>query len=298
MSTKSFKSASAPPVAAALHTGDSRVIMRLPLFILISLVLHALVFIVAPGLLSYRSTPEKPALETASARETEPVFIDVVSLPPDAEGIEEEPLTRERIAADRNLRVDKETVPPESAPLPPAAPEPANDNVANVTGVAGPSGVPPELAEVTGGAEKAEIQRPHPPTLFPTDERLDELARQYQQKAPPRERGKVLALNTSELKYHKYLLNMKRRIEFYWSYPHSSQRRGEQGRLRVDFSIAKDGSVTAKEIQIIKSSNYPALDDAAITAIRLASPFNPFPPNFDIETVDIHANFEYSLSYR
>ena len=277
--------------------------MRLPLFILISLALHALVFIVAPWLLSYYSPPEKPAQETASARETEPVFIDVVSLPPDVSGLEEEPLARERIAADRNLRVDKETVPPEAPPLPLAAAAPANANVPDLTGVAGPTGVPPELAEVTGGDEgAAEVKRPPAPTtaprLFPTDERLDELARQYQQKAPPRERGKVLALNTSELKYHKYLLNMKRRIEFYWRYPYPSQRRGEQGRLRVDFSIAKDGSVTAKEIHVIKSSNYPALDDAAITAIRLASPFNPFPPNFDIEAVDIHANFEYSLSYR
>ena len=39
--------------------------------------------------------------------------------------------------------------------------------------------------------------------------------------------------------------------------------------MRIDFSIAKDGSV--KDVRVVKSSNYPALDDAAITAVKLAS---------------------------
>ncbi|MEE9613809.1 MAG: energy transducer TonB, partial [Thermodesulfobacteriota bacterium] len=107
----------------------------------------------------------------------------------------------------------------------------------------------------------------------------------------------VLALNTSELKYHKYLMNMKRRIEFYWDYPPSAVRNGEQGRLKIDFTIDRDGSVG--DIKVVKSSGYPPLDDAAVTAIRLASPFNPFPENFEIERVSIHGRFVYNLiSYR
>ena len=58
----------------------------------------------------------------------------------------------------------------------------------------------------------------------------------------------------------------------------------------------KDGAI--KDIKLIKSSNYPALDDAAITALRLASPFQTFPKNFDLNKIDINANFEYNLIYR
>ncbi|MBI5560089.1 MAG: energy transducer TonB [Deltaproteobacteria bacterium] len=88
---------------------------------------------------------------------------------------------------------------------------------------------------------------------------------------------------------------MKQRIEAYWDYPSSSVRNGEQGRLTIDFTITKDGGVD--NIKLVKSSNYPALDDAAITALKLATPFSPFPPGFDIGSVNIHASFEYQILY-
>jgi TonB family protein len=131
------------------------------------------------------------------------------------------------------------------------------------------------------------------PKLFPTEERLMELAKKYYEEEPEKERGKVLTLNTSELRYTKYLLNLKRRIEFFWDYPPSSVRKGEQGRLRINFTIKSDGSVEG--LDVVKSSNYPALDDAAVTAIRLAAPFNPFPEDFGTEKIDIRGSFEYSI---
>ncbi|MBI5599018.1 MAG: energy transducer TonB [Deltaproteobacteria bacterium] len=135
-----------------------------------------------------------------------------------------------------------------------------------------------------------------PLSLFPTDERIAELSESYEKEPQKGETGKVLSLNTSELRYYGYLLNMKQRIEFYWDYPDSSAKRGEQGKLTVDFTITRSGGVEG--VKIVKSSNYPALDDAAITAIRLASPFSQFPENFDINRVNIHASFEYRMYSR
>ncbi|HLE08195.1 MAG TPA: energy transducer TonB, partial [Thermodesulfobacteriota bacterium] len=129
--------------------------------------------------------------------------------------------------------------------------------------------------------------------LFPTQERLAQLEEKYEKEPNKGESGKVLALNTSEIKYYNYLFSMKQRIETYWDYPSSSVRNREQGRLSVDFTITRDGGVEG--IKIVKSSSYPALDDAAITAIRLATPFSPFPPEFDLEKVNIHARFEYQI---
>lgn len=142
------------------------------------------------------------------------------------------------------------------------------------------------------GATTTKIQPPRP-NLFLSDDRLAELTKKYETEAPKGEKGKTLQLNTSELRYQKYLVNMKNRIESRWDYPESASRNGWQGVLRLDFAINKDG--TLRDVKLVKSSNYPALDDAAITALRLASPFPPFPDDFGIEEINIKGSFEYVI---
>lgn len=135
--------------------------------------------------------------------------------------------------------------------------------------------------------------QPPRPNLFLSDDRIAELAKEYETAAPKGEKGKTLQLNTSELRYQKYLINMKSRIESRWDYPDSAARNGWQGVLRLDFAINKDG--TLRDVKLVKSSNYPALDDAAVTALRLASPFPPFPDDFGIEEINIKGSFEYVI---
>jgi protein TonB len=134
---------------------------------------------------------------------------------------------------------------------------------------------------------------PKKPSLFPTDDRIAELTRKYEAEAPKGEVGKTLSLNTSELKYQKYLMNMKRKIEFHWEYPQLASRNGWQGSLKLNFKINKDGSVS--DVLLEKSSGYPMLDDAAMTAVRLAAPFPPFPANFSIDDISIKGQFTYHL---
>jgi TonB family protein len=136
--------------------------------------------------------------------------------------------------------------------------------------------------------------------LFPTEGSLQQIARAENKgiDSPKEGSGMTLLLNTSEFKYQKYFIAIKRRIEFFWEYPPLAARNGQQGRLSIDFVIHKDGTIEVDEINIIKSSNYPILDDAATTALRLASPFNPFPEDFDIEKITVHGSFEYSLIRR
>lgn len=143
------------------------------------------------------------------------------------------------------------------------------------------------------GAPGAARAVPSLPELFPTHERITELEKRYEAEAPVGEKGKTLQLNTSELRYQKYLINMKHRIEFYWEYPIVAARSGWQGVLNISFTIKKDGTVA--NITVVKSSNYPVLDDAAVTALRLANPFPPFPDNFGVEEININGQFEYKL---
>lgn len=129
------------------------------------------------------------------------------------------------------------------------------------------------------------------PNLFLPEQRLAELSKEYEKESPKEEQGKTLQLNTSELKYQRYLVNLKNRIELFWEYPAPAIKNGWQGILQIDFTVKKDGTLEA--VRFIKSSNYPALDDAAQTALKLAEPFPPFPENFGVENINIRGQFEY-----
>ncbi len=283
--------------------------------VFLSLVLHILVGMALFFLPSGPSTVERK----------QPVFVDVVALPPTVKPTEKRP-EKPSAYSDRTVRVEKEKTPPEETVTrkrkkktsgPPekraqrirplqekVKPSPERKTTENRVATEKPAKEASkssilkreEPSEKTIPLPSPPERRPEPPVaLFPTEERLRELTERYRRMPPKREKGKVLSLNTSELKYSRYLLDMKQKIEFYWEYPLSSIRNGEQGRLLIDFVITRDGSV--KDIRIVKSSNYPALDDAAVTAIRLASPFNPFPEDFTIEEVRVHASFEYQLIF-
>jgi protein TonB len=207
-------------------------------------------------------------LKTRPVYPVAPIIVEVVE--PKAATWPEKP----RRYSDRNSRAEKESVSEKIAGAAREIQPPAKK----------------ELPEKTGGAEEK------PARLFPSEERLRELAKIYEKDPPRGEHGKVLSLNTAELKYARYILDMKRKIELYWDYPFSSARRGEEGALKVDFTVTKQGAV--KGIKLVRSSNYPSLDDAAITAIRLANPFGAFPSNFEIEDFTVHASFEYRLISR
>jgi TonB family protein len=132
------------------------------------------------------------------------------------------------------------------------------------------------------------------PSLFPSGERLAALAKAGPSTAARGAPGPILQLNTTELIYQKYLLYVRDRVGFYWEYPIAAAMNGWQGRLTVDFVIARDGKIA--EVKIDRSSGYPVLDDAAITAIKLAGPFFTFPEHFVLNSFNIKYQFEYRMT--
>lgn len=101
-------------------------------------------------------------------------------------------------------------------------------------------------------------------------------------------------LSTKEFKYVSYFTNLKRKIDGVWNYPEESQIRGETGRLFLIFTIRSNGDL--EDIELLNSSGYQRLDNEAIRAIKVASPFNPFPDSWDLEKLNIRASFEYRYS--
>ena len=102
-----------------------------------------------------------------------------------------------------------------------------------------------------------------------------------------------ITLDDEDLKYASYLQGLKNRIELIWKYPETARRDGLQGDLVMKFSIAKSGRV--ENIELVKSSGYPMLDDAAKQALHDASPFNPLPDQWHQDYFTITGTFVYRL---
>jgi protein TonB len=71
------------------------------------------------------------------------------------------------------------------------------------------------------------------------------------------------------------------RIYSFKRYPESARANHIEGRVKVQFVLSADGTLT--DIKILKSSRHKRLDEAAIDAIQRSAPF-PRPPSFIFKT--------------
>ncbi|EED31901.1 TonB family protein [gamma proteobacterium NOR5-3] len=74
-----------------------------------------------------------------------------------------------------------------------------------------------------------------------------------------------------------YLADWRSRVESVGNqyYPEASLRYGIYGSLEMLVTVRSDGSLEG--IQILQSSGYAVLDEAAMRIVRLAAPYSPFP---------------------
>jgi len=76
-----------------------------------------------------------------------------------------------------------------------------------------------------------------------------------------------------------YINSFREKIEYVGNkyYPEKAKRLGYEGDVQLIVALRADGNI--ESIQLIKSSNNPVLDKAAIDSVRLAAPFPIFPAN-------------------
>ena len=91
---------------------------------------------------------------------------------------------------------------------------------------------------------------------------------------------RILRLTSAATRKHEYapyLDNWRRRVETVGNlnYPEQARSQGIQGHLRMLVALTPDGKVL--NVEILSSSGYPVLDDAAIRIVQMASPFQSFP---------------------
>ena len=102
--------------------------------------------------------------------------------------------------------------------------------------------------------------------------------------------GPQILSDTMGVDFHPYLLRIYLLVRRNWySVIPEIARLGRQGRVALEFSILRDGKVPDLTLRV--SSGTDSLDSAALSSIRLSSPFPALPPEFP--GTDIRLRFVY-----
>ena len=95
--------------------------------------------------------------------------------------------------------------------------------------------------------------------------------------------------------FRPYLIQILATVRRNWYavIPESARLGLNRGRVSLQFSVARDGSVP--KLVIAASSGVPALDRAAVAGISASNPFPPLPSDFMGQTVRLQFKFAYNM---
>lgn len=132
--------------------------------------------------------------------------------------------------------------------------------------------------------------RPDAPPLSLSNEDADQIALANLRKKMEAEEGEVLSLNTRDVRFQAYFAYLRRVIERAWD-PRVSK---YPGKVKLKFVLREDGSL--RRVELLGSSGYRILDDAALSAVSEPAPFKPLPPSLaKRKFVPIRAEFNYDI---
>ena len=113
-------------------------------------------------------------------------------------------------------------------------------------------------------------------------------------------RRRFISANTREYEFASYMQAWVSKVERVGNlnYPTEIRRRRLVGDLLMTVGINPDGSV--ESIDIRRSSGMPELDEAALSIVRLASPFAPLPPDIRarVDVLHITRTWKFSTGHR
>lgn len=284
----------------------------LALAIVTSVIFHLFLvvpFIVIPGFL-------RPA---QLAKRGEPLMVDIAPDRPEEkaplgnparpvdppEARERPPSPPARAVEAPRAPVPRPTPPPARptapAPAPPQAvakAEPAPDPMVK-TPEPGPTAPDPQPSQAAPSPSQPSVSAPPAPPQVAVARPLDSMRRQpgggggLTGGGRGGVEGDPIPLDTPEPKYQDYFNKIRERIKANWIYPRQAGDRGIEGELLIEFHIAKDGRLSYIELR--HSSGTTILDDAALTAVKLAQPFPPVPDDIAKQTLAINGQFKYQI---
>ncbi|MGD1917840.1 MAG: TonB family protein, partial [Pleurocapsa sp.] len=99
--------------------------------------------------------------------------------------------------------------------------------------------------------------------------------------------GQLNALRDVDLS--AYFAEIKRRVKRNWKPSYSSQ----EQTTYLTFNVQKSGQIT--DLRIAESSGSAKLDRESIAAVQNSAPFDPLPPDFPLEALEIEFSFNIYL---
>ena len=107
----------------------------------------------------------------------------------------------------------------------------------------------------------------------------------------PKPRGVPNIVDSGALK--GYLGQIQRIIESSKEYPEASRRAGREGKVKVQFTIFRNGDV--RNIKLLTRTPYPNLNQEAIDAVERSAPFLSFPDSLTQKSVKVILPFRFEL---
>jgi TonB family protein len=141
---------------------------------------------------------------------------------------------------------------------------------------------------------RVELIRPPVDSLDLETSGADLAARDTPQEPLKPESEETISLDTQDTRYSSYAGVIKSLLERHWVYPAEARENLLEGRLKVVFSLERDGRLA--DLKILEGSGYDILDGAALAAIRRSAPFPPFPGAVTVTKLHIRAAFDYRLT--
>jgi TonB family protein len=111
--------------------------------------------------------------------------------------------------------------------------------------------------------------------------------------SPPDE--ETISLESKSPQYLSYLHQIKNQITNSWVLKSGEGVEGRDGRLLVVFTLGSDGQLL--RVDLDTASGQASLDQAAMTAVRRAAPYPPFPDHIKLKRLNIRAVFDYRFKY-
>ncbi len=121
---------------------------------------------------------------------------------------------------------------------------------------------------------------------------LDEKYRDYQK---TRKRHKYISASTKEYIYATYINSWRRKIEPIAQAKYAAIHQFIEASLLLDVAINKDGTIY--NVELVKSSGYPVLDDVALRSVHNAAPYVQFSEEIRKETDILHITATWEFSY-
>ncbi len=155
------------------------------------------------------------------------------------------------------------------------------------------SGIPPGIGlQFPGKREDIEMNAQKSKGFSPLQS-AREAGEKFAKKTEEQKEKSSITFDVKGFKYNGYMLRLKEKIEGIWQYPSDAAMRGIYGDLYLTFTIKKNG--TLSKVELIRTSGYRSLDDAAIKALKDAAPYWPLPEDWKEDELTVKGHFMYTI---